>query len=285
VLSNPRVIKTFILIVVVLSLGLSILIAPRYLFQFLPNSHYIEYGIHYYYLDRTSFEINNDVKKIYELGIKYIRIELDYDPKTFYTAINNKTRLLYSLVSEYGLKTMPIVRYDDIGDKLKQYIENWHDDIVYYQILNEPDVMQTSWGLGEYMDDELDKMVSDIVNEIKTYDSDALTIVNLTLVILRRINLLQLFKNKVDFFGLDVYEDTGLIAFPSVYKMVKEITNKEIFVTEFGRLDNTSEEDRIRFFNEGISIFKGMGVDIVFFFDWATGWYKLDENILGKVTR
>jgi hypothetical protein len=237
----------------------------------------IQLGIHYYYIGRSRDGIRDDIIKIQEQGFKYIRIELECNPWDLNDTTNQKTSFLYSMVKYYNLKTYVIVRYDDIN-KLEYYINNWGDQIEYYQILNEPDIMSMP-GLGLFMDDELEKMVNDLIKELKRIKPDAKTIINLTLLYLKRTNLVNILKDKVEFFGLDVYEESGLVSFPHLYKLLKVITNKEVFVTEFGKINNTNSEERLKYLMEGLSLFTSLGIKEVFLFDW-NGWYSINDDII-----
>jgi len=228
-------------------------------------------GVHYYY--DSTMDIESDVKRIAEAGFKIIRIDAVYSTDA---SMNLATEKCLVAAKKYGLKVIAILYYSSALSNVESYVSRFGSFVDYYQLLNEIDIMKW-WGSGQlYMDEEVIKMLADLRKVVRKCDSDAKTLTTVTAGWVIRIGLIKRASEFVDFIGIDVYEGAYYI-FEQNYFYLKQVSGKEVWVTEFGSA-HPDDYKQAEYLVNCLNKFKSLKVPVAIVFAWNNALQAIKDR-------
>jgi hypothetical protein len=221
-------------------------------------SHF-EVGISYVYEQDNVGDIYDQVSHINDLGFSVIRVNLVCDPTNPSDYSNTLTETFFTAVQQLGIKVSLIINNHDSAESINYYLDNWGSHLAYIQILNEPDVA-SSWDLGAlFTDDEAGSRFDEVYGIVEQYQLSAQTYTNFGPAFTLRSNLPIRFSEKLDFVGFDVFMDSFLSLSPRMIQLLKQITNKQVVIAEFG-MSTSDDVAQSNYILRGLSLFKSMGL-------------------------
>jgi hypothetical protein len=259
-IANNRIMRNLIIISLCIFLILVQFFFPYFYFSSLPsNSNSFEVGITYVYEQDEIGQIYNEVSRIKALGFQVIRINLlcnSEDPNNY---INSLTDVLFSATQNIGVRVALIIHNDDTADDIDYYLNRWGSCLYCNQILNEPE-LSASWDIGAlFTDDEVISKFEQVYSIVEGHQLSVLLYTNFEVGFILRTNLPIKFSEKLDFVGYDVFMESFLALSPTFIRLLREITNEDVIVTEFGMSsnDDIAQSD---FIIRGLTLFKNMGL-------------------------
>ena len=237
-----------------------------------PNSTF-QVGIHYVYEQDNLTEIYGQVTQIYNLGFKVIRINFQCNPLDYNDLINQKTDMLFSATSHYGLAVALVIPNDETVDDINYYLDRWGGNLTYIQIMNEPET-SSSWDIGALLtDDEIISTFNTIYATVESHHLSAQLYTNFGIGYVLRSNIPIELSQNLDFVGLDVYMNSFLVLSPFFIQNLQAITHKNVIITEFGMSTNDSAAQTSYIIN-GLNLFKSMGLKGC----WLVYWNSEYDN-------
>jgi hypothetical protein len=222
-------------------------------------SLHFEVGVSYVYEQDNVGDIYDQVLRINDLGFSVIRVNLVCDPTNPSDYSNTLTETFFTAVQQLGIKVALIINNHDSAKSINYYLYNWGNNLAYIQVLNEPDVA-SSWDLGAlFTDDEAGSRFDEVYGIVEQYQLSAQTYTNFGPAFTLRSNLPIRFSEKLDFVGFDVFMDSFLSLSPRMIQLLKQITNKQVVIAEFGMStsDDVAQSDYII---KGLNLFRSMGL-------------------------
>jgi hypothetical protein len=237
-----------------------------------PNSTF-QVGIHYVYEQDNLTEIYGQVTQIYDLGFKVIRINFQCDPLDYNDLINQKTDMLFSATSHYGLAVALVIPNDEAVNDVNYYLDRWGGNLKYVQIMNEPET-SSSWDVGAlFTDDEITSTFNTLYAAVESHHLSAQLYTNFGIGYVLRSNIPIEISQKLNFVGLDVYMNSFLTLSPLFIQNLQEITHKNVVITEFG-MSTTNSAEQTNYINSGLNLFKSMGLKGC----WIVYWNSEYDN-------
>ena len=216
-------------------------------------------GIHYVYEQDNLDQIYGQVTQIYELGFKVIRINFQCNPLVYDDQINQKTDMLFSATSHYGLAVALVIPNDETSADVNYYLGRWGGNLAYVQIMNEPET-SSSWDVGAlFTDDEIISTFNNLYATVESHNLNVQLYTNFGIGYMLRSNIPIDLSQKLNFVGLDIYMNSFLVLSPLFIQNLQQITNKNVVITEFGMstADSTAQTNYII---SGLNLFKSMGL-------------------------
>ncbi len=237
-----------------------------------PNSSF-QVGIHYVYEQDELEQIYGEVKRIYDLGFKVIRISLECNPLVYDDLQNQKTDRFFSATDSFGLAVALVIPNDDQAQKVDYYLDRWGRRPTYIQVMNEPEA-SSSWDVGAlFSDDEIISKFDKIYSTVESRNLPAQLYTNFGIGYLLRSNLPIEVSKKLDFVGLDIFMDSFLVLSPHFIQNLQEITKKDVIVTEFG-MSTSDGIAQSSFIIKGLNLFRSMGLKGA----WLVYWNSEFDN-------
>jgi hypothetical protein len=237
-----------------------------------PNSTF-QVGIHYVYEQDNLTEIYGQVTQIYDLGFKVIRINFQCDPLDYNDLINQKTDMLFSATSHYGLAVALVIPNDEAVNDVNYYLDRWGGNLKYVQIMNEPET-SSSWDVGAlFTDDEITSTFNTLYAAVESHHLSAQLYTNFGIGYVLRSNIPIEISQKLNFVGLDVYMNSFLTLSPLFIQNLQEITHKNVVITEFG-MSTTNSAEQTNYIISGLNLFKSMGLKGC----WIVYWNSEYDN-------
>jgi hypothetical protein len=257
---NNRIMRNLIIISLCIFMILIQFFFPYFYFSSLPsNSNSFEVGITYVYEQDEIGQIYDEVSCIKALGFQVIRVNLVCNSENPNNYVNSLTDVLFSATQNIGVRVALIIHNDDTADDIDYYLTRWGSCLYCIQILNEPE-LSASWDIGAlFTDDEVISKFERVYSIIESHQLSVLLYTNFEVGFILRTNLPIKFSKKLDFVGYDVFMESFLALSPTFIRLLHEITNKDVIVTEFGMSsnDDIAQSD---FIIRGLTLFKNMGL-------------------------
>ena len=237
-----------------------------------PNSNF-QVGIHYVYEQDNLSEIYGQVAQIYDLGFKVMRINFQCNPLEYNDLINQKTDMLFSASSHYGLAVALVIPNDETVYDVNYYLDRWGGNLTYIQIMNEPET-SSSWDVGAlFTDDEIMSTFNTLYAAVESHHLSAQLYTNFGIGYVLRTNIPIDLSQKLNFVGLDVYMNSFLTLSPLFIQTLHAITHKNVIITEFGMSTNDSAA-QTNYIISGLNLFKSMGLKGC----WIVYWNSEYDN-------
>ena len=237
-----------------------------------PNSNF-QVGIHYVYEQDNLSEIYGQVAQIYDLGFKVMRINFQCNPLEYNDLINQKTDMLFSASSHYGLAVALVIPNDETVYDVNYYLDRWGGNLTYIQIMNEPET-SSSWDVGAlFTDDEIMSTFNTLYAAVESHHLSAQLYTNFGIGYVLRTNIPIDLSQKLNFVGLDVYMNSFLTLSPLFIQTLHAITHKNVVITEFGMSTNDSAA-QTNYIISGLNLFKSMGLKGC----WIVYWNSEYDN-------
>jgi hypothetical protein len=240
-----------------------------------------EVGVTYVYERDNVDQIYSEVSRIKDLGFKVIRVDLVCDPNIPSSYLNTVSDVFFSAIRQLDLKVALIIKEHSSPSEINYYLDRWGKDLVYVQILNEPDVA-SSWDMGAlFTDDEAGSKFEEIYSIVEAHQLAVQRFTNFSPAFIARTNLPIRFSEKLDFIGFDVFMDSLLTLSPNMIQFLHKITNRDVVIAEFGMSTN-NDATQSDFIIRGLDLFKNMGLKGC----WLVYWNSVDNDygIRGRLT-
>jgi len=236
------------------------------------NSNF-QVGIHYVYEQDNLSEIYGQIAQIYDLGFKVMRINFQCNPLEYNDLINQKTDMLFSASSHYGLSVALVIPNDETVYDVNYYLDRWGGNLTYIQIMNEPET-SSSWDVGAlFTDDEIMSTFNTLYTAVESHHLSAQLYTNFGIGYVLRTNIPIDLSQKLNFVGLDVYMNSFLTLSPLFIQTLHIITQKNVVITEFGMSTNDSAA-QTNYIISGLNLFKNMGLKGC----WIVYWNSEYDN-------
>lgn len=230
-------------------------------------------GIHYVYEQDPLEQIPCEIERIYDLGFQVIRISLECNPLVYDDLQNQKTDVFFSETNSYGLATALIIPNDDQDGKVDYYLDRWGSNLEYIQVMNEPE-SSSSWDIGAlFSDDEILSKFNKTYANVASRNLQAQLYTNFGVGYFLRSNLPTEISKRLDFVGLDIFMDSFLVLSPHFIENLKQITGKEVVITEFG-MSTSDDTAQSNYIINGLNLFKSMGLKG----SWLVYWNSEFDN-------
>ena len=216
-------------------------------------------GLHYVYEQDELGQIYGEVSRIRSIGFDPIRVTLVCDSRDPAAYVNRQTDEFFSAARQFNVSVaLATMNHENVED-VQYYLERWGKYLSYIQILNEPELSQ-SWDLGTmFTDDEIVSNFEQILDVVQRSGISARLYTNFEPGFVLRTSVpIELSKN-LDFVGLDIYMEGFLMLSPHLVELLRELTGKEVVITEFG-ISTSDDAAHSRFLIQGLNLFKNMGL-------------------------
>lgn len=222
------------------------------------NSNF-QVGIHYVYEQDNLTQIYGEVARIYDLGFKAIRINLECNPLVDNDSMNQKTDMFFSATDNYGLAVALVIQNDQTTDKVNYYLDRWGSHVTFVQIMNEPEA-SASWDVGAiFSDDEIISKFNIMYSIVESHNLSVELYTNFGIGYILRSNVPIELGKKLNFVGFDVFMDSLLVLSPNFIQNLQRITNKNVMITEFG-MSASNSLAQSDYLIKGLTLFKNMGL-------------------------
>ena len=273
-IANNNIVRNLTLIGLCITLILVQFFFPYFYFSSLSgnSTSTFEVGISYVYEQDNIEQIYAEVSRIKDLGFKIIRVNMckTTDPNHY---LNSVTDVFFGATQYFDMRVALIIPNYCSTNEIQYYLSRWGKYLSYVQILNEPE-SSSSWDVGAlFTDDEVVSRFEQVYAIVETYNLPVQLYTNFEVGFVVRTNLPIKFSEKLDFVGFDVFMDSFLVLSPNFVQLLREITNKEVVITEFGMStsDDIAQSD---FIIRGLNLFKSMGLRGC----WIVYWNSVENN-------
>ena len=230
-------------------------------------------GIHYVYEQDDLGQIYGQVTRIHELGFTAIRISLECNPLYWNETQNKKTDEFFSATDNYGLAVALVIQNLDSTDKVDYYLNRWGSHLRFIQVMNEPEA-SSPWQVGSlFSDEEIITYFDTMYSTVESHHLSAQLYTNFGIGYLLRTSVPIELSKKLDFVGLDVFMDSFLVLSPHFIQNLKDITHKDVLITEFG-MSTSNGQTQSDFIIKGLNLFKSMGLPGC----WLVYWNSAFDN-------
>jgi hypothetical protein len=230
-------------------------------------------GIHYVYEQDNLDQIYGQVRRLYDLGFKAIRITLECNPLEYNDLQNQKTDAFFLATDNYGLAVALVIQNLDAIEKVDYYLNRWGSHLIYVQVMNEPELSST-WSVGSiFSDDEIISKFEQMCSTVESHHLSAQLYTNFGIGYVLRSNVPIELSKKLDFVGLDIFMDSFLVTSPHFIKNLQKITQKDVIITEFG-ISTSNSQAQSDFLIKGLNLFKSMGLKGC----WLVYWNSAFDN-------
>jgi len=273
--TNKSVIKNLIVITLcILFIFVQIFYPYQYYASAQKNANTpFQVGVHYVYEQDDLDQIYDQVTQIHNLGFKAIRITLNCNPDLDNDTQNLKLDMLFSATDNYCLKVALVIPNLDAPATVDYYLTRWGSRLSYIQVMNEPELSST-WSVGSiFTDDEIITNFDNMYQIIESHHLSAQLYTNFGVGYVLRSNVPIEASKKLDFVGLDIFQDSFLVLSPHFIQNMQQITGKPVVITEFGMstADGQAQSDYII---KGLNLFKNMGLPGC----WLVYWNSEFDN-------
>jgi len=273
--TNKSLIKNLIIITLVILLLIVQIFFPYNYYATAsrsPNSTF-QVGIHYVYEQDSLDQIYGEVTRIHDLGFKVIRISLECNPIDDNDLQNQKTDTFFSATNHFGLAVALVIQNDDTSNKVNYYLNRWGNNLKYVQVMNEPET-SSSWDVGAlFTDDEIISNFNTLLSTVESHHLSVELYTNFGIGYILRSNLPIELSKKLDFVGLDIYMDSFLVLSPHFVQNLRQITHKDVVITEFG-MSTSDSLAQSSYLIKGLNLFKSMGLKGC----WLVYWNSEFDN-------
>ena len=237
-----------------------------------PSSTF-QVGIHYVYEQDSLDQIYGEVARIYDLGFKVIRINLECNPLDYNDTMNQKTDVFFSATGNYGLAVALVIQNLDTSDQVNYYLDRWGSHLRYIQVLNEPE-LSSSWDVGAlFTDDEIISKFEIMYATVESHNLSVELYTNFGIGYIIRSNVPIELSKKLDFVGLDIFMDSFLALSPHFIQNLQKITGKDVIITEFG-MSTIDSVAQTNFIIKGLNLFKSIGLKGCWLVYWNSQFDK-----------
>lgn len=237
-----------------------------------PSSTF-QVGIHYIYEQDNTSLVYGQVTSIYDLGFKVIRIDLYCNPQVNDDPANQKTDMFFSATNHYGLAVALVIPNQEPAATLNYYLSRWGSDLKYIQIMNEPET-SSSWDVGAvFTDDEITSNFNTLYSIVESYHLPAQLYTNFGIGYILRSNIPIDLSTKLNFVGLDIYQQSFVVLAPLFIQNLHQITHKNVIITEFG-IPTTNSTLQTNYIINGLNLFKSLGLQGC----WIVYWNSANDN-------
>jgi hypothetical protein len=187
--------------------------------------------------------------------------------------MNQKTDVLFSATDNFGLAVALVIQNDETPEKANYYLDRWGSHLKYIQVMNEPE-LSSSWDIGAlFTDDEIVSKFNMMYSTVVSHNLPVQLYTNFGIGYIIRSNVPMELSKKLDFVGLDIFMDSFLVLSPHFIQNLKQITNKDVVITEFG-MSTSDSLAQSNYIIKGLDLFKSMGLKGC----WLVYWNSEFDN-------
>ena len=202
-----------------------------------------------------------------------IRIDLYCNPQVNDDPANQKTDMFFSATNHYGLAVALVIPNQEPAATLNYYLSRWGSDLKYIQIMNEPET-SSSWDVGAvFTDDEITSNFNTLYSIVESYHLPAQLYTNFGIGYILRSNIPIDLSTKLNFVGLDIYQQSFVVLAPLFIQNLHQITHKNVIITEFG-IPTTNSTLQTNYIINGLNLFKSLGLQGC----WIVYWNSANDN-------